>query len=446
MKPSLPQGMRDFLPKALQKRNYIFDTIRTVMELYAFVPIETPSVENLSTLLGKYGDEGDKLIFKILNNGDYLKKADKAAIDKLDSDGLSGSISKRGLRYDLTVPFARYVVMNQNELAFPFKRYQIQPVWRADRPQKNRYREFFQCDADVIGSRSMLYEAELTQIYDEVFSRLNLPVNIRINNRKILSAIITEIAPNAPVSGIIGAIDKIDKIGIDKVIDQVASRNEGANVSLLRSYLECKTLDDLTGLSLNSIELNTGVSELREVFNYIDLKSVKNNIVFDPTLARGLDYYTGCIYEVCAIHNPSVSIGGGGRYDNLTEIFGLKNMSGVGISFGADRIYNMLDEENLWPAADNQNSVTLIATDSEEALRAGYRLAQTLRAQEIAVSVYPEATKWKKQFKYADQISARYVIIIGQRELEEKRYQVKNMMTGDQNSYDIGGIAEYLST
>ena len=443
MKPGLPQGVRDFLPAVVNRRNYIFNTVRKVTERYGFVPIETPSVENLSTLLGKYGDEGDKLIFKILNNGDFLKKADQQALTDGNSDALASSISKRGLRYDLTVPFARYVVMNQNELAFPFKRYQIQPVWRADRPQKNRYREFYQCDADVVGSDSLLFEAEFVQIYDQVFSALKLPVVIRLNNRKILTAIAEIVAPDLSPGRLIGAIDKIDKIGVDRVIDNIAQLSSEAHVDVLRQYLTAGELGDIKSLS-DHAELQEGISELETVYKYLESYTSVNKVEWDLTLARGLDYYTGCIYEVAAEHDRSVSIGGGGRYANLTEMFGLKNMPGVGISFGADRIYNMLDDLGLWPEANSTDALVLIATDSEQALQKGYEVAMALREQECKVSVYPEPAKWKKQFKYADQIRARYVLTIGENELSRGQYALKDMQDGVQNTYTLEGLREVL--
>jgi len=442
MKPSLPQGVRDFLPDTVQKRNYLFNTIRTVMQRFAFVPIETPSIENLNTLTGKYGDEGDKLIFKILNNGDYLKKANKDFIAEGNSDKLIPSIAKRGLRYDLTVPFARYVVMNRNELSFPFKRYQIQPVWRADRPQKNRYREFFQCDADIVGSESLMYEAELMQIYDQVFDELRLPVTIRINNRKILTGISQKVSSVLSPVDIISAIDRIDKVGIENVKNDILSKDDQADVDLLGRYLSAQDIKELNDID-HPLILN-GIKELQSVFIFLDEYIFKNSLRWDPKLARGLDYYTGCIFEVAADHNTSVSIGGGGRYANLTEIFGVKDMSGVGISFGADRIYNMLNELGLWPEATQQTGLILIASDSDNGIQRGFNLSSILRNQGFKVSNYPEPAKWKKQFKYADQIGAHHVIIIGEQELLESKYSVKNLKSGEQRTFSLEELKSYL--
>ncbi|MEL7021693.1 MAG: histidine--tRNA ligase, partial [Bacteroidota bacterium] len=341
MKPSIPKGTRDFLPEQVLKRNYIFDTIRKVFVKYGYQPIETPTMENLATLTGKYGEEGDRLLFKVLNNGDFLAKANKHALENADSKALLSSISKRGLRYDLTVPFARFVVMHQNNISFPFKRYQIQPVWRADRPQKGRYQEFYQCDVDVVGSDSLMYEAELVQIYDEVFARLNLDVVIKVNNRKVLEGIAEVAQIRDKFVAMTVAIDKLDKIGLDGVKrEMLKSEISDEAIEIVSNALQLKTLDELRQLFENSETGQKGVEELTAFYTYLNVQPATNKIEFDITLARGLNYYTGCIFEVKASPTayPNLvmgSIGGGGRYDDLTSVFGMKGMSGVGVSFGA---------------------------------------------------------------------------------------------------------------
>ncbi|MEL6987422.1 MAG: histidine--tRNA ligase, partial [Bacteroidota bacterium] len=345
MKPSIPKGTRDFLPEEVFKRNYIFDTIRQAFEIHAYVPIQTPSMENLSTLTGKYGDEGDQLLFKVLNNGDYLAKANQEAYENKDSKKLTPSISKRGLRYDLTVPFARYVVMHQNDLSFPFKRYQIQPVWRADRPQKGRYQEFYQCDADVVGSDSLMYEAELVQIFDQVFNALKLDVTIKINNRKLLQGIVEVAGIKDHFQNFTVAIDKLDKIGMDKVKIEMLNKGIPAeSIDKLVTLLGYKTLDEFENAFEHSEVGMKGVEELRTFHKYIDSYPLQNKLEFDITLARGLNYYTGCILEVKSNEVAIGSIAGGGRYDDLTGVFGMKGVSGVGISFGAARIFDCLQE------------------------------------------------------------------------------------------------------
>ena len=359
MKPSIPKGTRDFLPQQVNRRNYIFDIIRSVFVKYGYQSIETPVMENLSTLTGKYGEEGDRLLFKVLNNGDFLKKADAAALEAGDSTKVIPSISKRGLRYDLTVPFARFVVMYQNDLSFPFKRYQIQPVWRADRPQKGRYQEFYQCDVDVVGSDSLSYEAELVQIYDEVFGKLGVKTITRINNRKVLAGI-AEVAgiPDQMVEMTV-AIDKLDKIGLDGVVNELRQREIGETaIEQISTILEVKDLDALATALQSSETGMQGVEEIKTVFAYLEGYELSNQLQFDVTLARGLNYYTGCIFEVNVdtVAHPDVkmgSIGGGGRYADLTSVFGLKNMPGVGVSFGAERIYDVLEELELFPAEDS---------------------------------------------------------------------------------------------
>ncbi|MEM9258453.1 MAG: histidine--tRNA ligase, partial [Bacteroidota bacterium] len=380
MKPSIPKGTRDFLPAEVRRRNYIFGVIKKYFRRFGYQPIETPVMENLATLTGKYGEEGDRLLFKVLNNGDYLKKANAEDLAAKASNKVTSQISKRGLRYDLTVPFARYVVMHQNDLAFPFKRYAIMPVWRADRPQKGRYQEFYQCDADVVGSDSLLYEAELTQLLDGVFSELGLKAVIRLNNRKILAGL-AEIAGMADnMMDMTIAIDKLDKIGVAGVTKELQARGAGAGaVQVILQFLEAKSLDSVAPLLAASEVGQQGIAELQEVFDLVNTQPVNNRIEFDVTLARGLNYYTGCIYEVAvdtdAPGQENIrmgSIAGGGRYADLTSIFGMKDQSGVGISFGAERIYDVLEELGLFPAAAEEDLQYLILCLDQEALTHGF--------------------------------------------------------------------------
>jgi histidyl-tRNA synthetase len=450
MKPSIPKGTRDFLPQQVNRRNYIFDTIRTVFVKYGYQAIETPVMENLSTLTGKYGEEGDRLLFKVLNNGDFLNKADEQALKERNSTALIPSISKRGLRYDLTVPFARYVVMYQNDLSFPFKRYQIQPVWRADRPQKGRYQEFYQCDVDVVGSDSLSYEAELVQIYDEVFGKLGIKTVTRINNRKILAGI-AEVAgiPDQMVDMTV-AIDKLDKIGIEGVRKELGERGIGeAAVAKIEEILAIKALADLkTALAASETGL-LGVEEITQVFAYLDGYEFKNTLQFDITLARGLNYYTGCIFEVNVDTDahPTVkmgSIGGGGRYADLTSVFGMKNMPGVGVSFGAERVYDVLEELALFPAEDAAAlKVLLIAFDEGSHLYA-FRCLNQLRAANINADLYPEPTKLKKQMKYANDRNVPYVILIGENEVTSGQLSFKNMESGEQEKLSTTEIITKL--
>ncbi len=446
MKPSLPKGVRDFTPQQITKRNYIFETIKKVFIKYGYQPIETPVMENLSTLTGKYGEEGDRLLFKILNNGDYLSKANKAALEKLNSNALTSSISKRGLRYDLTVPFARFVVQHQNDITFPFKRYQIQPVWRADRPQKGRYQEFYQCDVDVVGSDSLMYEAELVQIYDEVFSNLNLPVIIKVNNRKVLAGM-------AEVAGIADkmidmtmAIDKLDKIGIEGVRGEMQKRGiSNEAISTIEQILEITKLSPLKEAFINSEIGTKGVEELEQFHQYFDLKTPTNEVVFDVTLARGLNYYTGCIFEVKAKGVKMGSIGGGGRYDDLTGMFGLKNVSGVGVSFGAERIYDVLEELEGFPKEDTSAlKVLLTAFDADSHLY-GFSCLNWLRAAGINADLYPTPSKMNKQLKYANTRNVPFVVIIGKNEMDTGQLSVKNMNTGEQQSMTIEDLIQFLS-
>lgn len=451
MKPSIPKGTRDFTPAQVIKRNFIFDTIKSVFIKYGYQPIETPVMENLSTLTGKYGEEGDKLLFKVLNNGDFLSKADAAALDAKDSAKLIPSISKRGLRYDLTVPFARFVVMNQNEIAFPFKRYQIQPVWRADRPQKGRYQEFYQCDVDVVGSDSLVYEAELTQIYDEVFDQLGVDVVIKINNRKVLNGLAEAAGIPEQFMDMTIAIDKLDKVGMDGVKKEMTQKGipETAQdkIEQMLKVTDLKALKPLLEASETGLK---GIEELETVFDLLDLRTIKNKLVFDVTLARGLNYYTGCIYEVQADTEsyPNLkmgSIGGGGRYADLTSVFGLKNVSGVGVSFGAERIYDVMDELNLFPTAADQSLQVLFVSFDEPTFKYAFRALGKLRKAGINADLYPEPTKVKKQMKYANARNVPYTILVGSNEMEQELLTLKTMETGEQAQLSLEDIIAQLS-
>jgi histidyl-tRNA synthetase len=438
MKPSIPKGTRDFSPEQVLKRNYIFDAIRSVFIKYGYQPIETPAMENLATLTGKYGEEGDRLLFKVLNNGDFLAEADATALEQRDSRKIVASISKRGLRYDLTVPFARFVVMHQNEVAFPFKRYQIQPVWRADRPQKGRYQEFFQCDADVVGSGALVYEAELAQIYDEVFAQLRLPVIIKVNNRKILAGMAEVAGIESLLVDMTVAIDKLDKIGMDGVQKEMSERGiSAAAIEKITAILQADSIETLRPWLAESEIGRLGVQELETFFTYLNTAQSVNEVKFDITLARGLGYYTGCIFEVQAKGVQMGSIGGGGRYDNLTGVFGLDGVSGVGISFGAERIYDVLEELKLFPAdTANTLKVLLIAFDDATHLYAFQQL-QRLRAAGINADLYPEPAKLKKQMKYANDRQVPYVILIGEEEMASGEVTLKNMVAGTQEKKSI---------
>jgi histidyl-tRNA synthetase len=441
MKPSIPKGTRDFLPFEVRRRDYIFNVIRKHFCRFGYQPIETPVMENLATLTGKYGEEGDKLLFKVLNNGDFLGKANADDLANKDSNKVLSSISKRGLRYDLTVPFARYVVMHQNDLAFPFKRYAIMPVWRADRPQKGRYQEFYQCDADVVGSESLLYEAELTQLLDGVFHELGLKAVIRLNNRKILAGL-AEIAGMADnMMDMTITIDKLDKIGWDKVAEELGNRGADAGaINVIKQFLDATDLAGVAPLLANSEVGKQGISELQEVFDLIASQPTNNRIEFDVTLARGLNYYTGAIWEVAvdtdAPGQESIkmgSIAGGGRYADLTSNFGMKDMPGVGVSFGAERIYDVLEELNAFPADAAEDLQYLLLCLDDEALAHGFGLVSRLRARGVHADLYPKAAKLNKMMKYADQRNAPKVVIIGSREAESGEYSVKTMGTGEQH-------------
>lgn len=443
-KPSIPKGTRDFSPAEMMRRTYIFETIKSVFRTYGFAPLETPSMENLSTLLGKYGDEGDKLLFKILNSGDY-------------SAGLSENemrnalkICEKGLRYDLTVPFARYVVQHQNEISFPFKRYQVQPVWRADRPQKGRYREFYQCDVDVIGSRSLLNEVELIQIVERVFKRLKINVTLKMNNRKILFGIAESIGHADKMMDITVAIDKLEKIGIENVKAELAERGlEQEAIDKLQPILELSgsnseklsKLQEVIGGSETGVK---GIEEMREIFGYAESLGVDLPIELDLSLARGLNYYTGAIFEVKAMDFAIGSICGGGRYDDLTGIFGLPNTSGVGISFGADRIYDVMVGLDLFPEEVNFTTKVLFVNLGAEEQLASLQIIKGLRDAGVAAEIYPESAKMKKQMEYANRRMIPYVVIIGSNELQERKATVKNMRTGEQCGVDFDAVVEYL--
>ena len=444
-KPSVPKGTRDFTPEQVSKRNYIFDTIKKVFIKYGYQPIETPTMENLATLTGKYGEEGDKLLFKVLNNGDFLKKADRQAITDGNSAKLIPSISKRGLRYDLTVPFARFVVMHQNEISFPFKRYQIQPVWRADRPQKGRYQEFYQCDVDVVGSDSLMYEAELVQIYDEVFATLSINAEIKVNNRKILEGIAEAAGIADQFMDMTVAIDKLDKIGMEGVRKELAGRGieEGA-INRIEEMLGVTSLAPLKELFANSPAGLKGIEELEAFHSYFDLKLSTNEVVFDITLARGLSYYTGCIFEVKAKDVKMGSIGGGGRYDDLTGNFGLKNVSGVGVSFGAARIFDVMEELDLFPIERGDSLKLLFVTFDDAAHKYAFGCLNKVRAAGINADLYPTPAKMKKQMKYANDRKTPFVAVIGSNEMEVNKVQLKNMETGEQSLLSIEEVIEQL--
>jgi histidyl-tRNA synthetase len=458
-KPSLPKGTRDFSPVEMVNRNYIYDTIKTVFKKYGYAEIQTPSMENLQTLTGKYGDEGDKLIFKILNSGEFLNEPKKKSFDFAQDDNsnkLVSLISEKALRYDLTVPFARYVVMHQSEINFPFKRFQVQPVWRADRPQKGRYREFYQCDADVVGSPSLLNEAEFILIYHEALTNLGLKdFDIKINNRKILSGIAEIIGKPELIVDMTVAIDKLDKIGFDGVTKELLERGfTGADVQKLEPVIMLKgsNLEKLESLKsvLATSEIGLkGIAEIETVFNYVSKLTthnpqLANTIELDITLARGLNYYTGCIFEVKTNEVAMGSIGGGGRYDDLTGMFGLKDLTGVGISFGADRIYDVLEQLNLFPKSAAQGTKVLISNFDELAELYALPILQQLRAQGIAAELYPSAAKLKKQMSYADGKNIPYVILIGGDEMESGLLTLKNMESGEQEKLDINSIIEKL--
>lgn len=437
-KPSIPKGTRDFSPVEMSKRNYIFNTIKSVYELYGFKQIETPAMETLQTLLGKYGEEGDKLLFKVLNSGDYLNKIDRAELEEANALRLSTKICEKGLRYDLTVPFARFVVMHREELQMPFKRYQIQPVWRADRPQKGRYREFYQCDADIVGSDSLLNEVELMQIIDTVFSRFGIRVQIKINNRKLLTGIAEYIGEADKIVDITVAIDKLDKIGLDQVNAELAANGLSEEaiaklqpIILLSGTTEEKLQKMAELLSASEMGMK-GIEETRFIFNILEQAGLKNELQLDLTLARGLNYYTGAIFEVKALDVQIGSITGGGRYDNLTGIFGMPGLSGVGISFGADRIYDVLNTLDLYPQDTTTGTRLLFVNFGEAETAYCMPVAAEARRRGIATEIYPDKVKMKKQMAYANANAIPFVAMAGEDEINKGIFALKDMNTGEQ--------------
>ena len=445
-KPSIPKGTRDFSPLEMSRRQYIFDTVRGVFRTFGFSPLETPAMENLSTLLGKYGDEGDKLLFKILNSGDYAANLSAEEVRN------ASKICEKGLRYDLTVPFARYVVQHQNEITFPFKRFQIQPVWRADRPQKGRYREFYQCDVDIIGSRSLLNEAELVEIVECVFRKLGIAVTLKINNRKILYGIAETIGHADKMTDITVAIDKLEKIGLDNVNAELRERGlDDAAIDALQPILELTGSNDGKLQKLSEILAQSqtgmkGIEEMRTLFGYIERAGVAIDVELDLSLARGLNYYTGAIFEVKARDFAIGSICGGGRYDNLTGIFGLPDVSGVGISFGADRIYDVMTGLDLFPENVDCSTFALFANLGADEEAASLKLLATLRKSGISAEIYPESAKMKKQMEYADRRKIPFVVIVGSRELETRCATVKDMRSGEQTQVEFDNMAEFFNT
>ncbi len=449
-KPSIPKGTRDFTPQVMARRNYIFSTIRQVFEKYGYQAIETPAMENLSTLLGKYGEEGDKLLFKILNSGDFLSKVDRTKLIATETLKLATQISEKGLRYDLTVPFARFVVQHRNELTFPFKRYQMQPVWRADRPQKDRYREFYQCDVDVIGSDSLLNELDIIRMIDEVFQALHIQVVVKINNRKLLSGIAQMIGHPDKLTDITTAIDKLDKMGVENVYKELEAKGLDADaIAMLEPIINLsgdnrKKLQCLKETLGSTADGSKGILELELLLDYLEKVSLTSEIEIDQALARGLNYYTGAIIEVKAADVQIGSICGGGRYDNLTGIFGLPNVSGVGVSFGADCIYDVMNELTLFPV-DALSSIQLFIVNfgEKEALH-GLQLLEKIQQAGIHAELYPDADKMKKQMKYANQKQIPYVLLVGEQEMETERYSLKNMETGEQQKLTFEEVLEVV--
>ena len=454
MKPSTPKGTRDFLPRQVRKRQYLFDVVREQFRRFGYAPIETPAMENLDTLTGKYGEEGDQLLFKVLNNGDFLARADHHALDRRDSAAAAPSLARRGLRYDLTVPFARYVVQHRNELQLPFKRSCIAPVWRADRPQRGRYQEFYQCDADVVGSDSLVYEAELVRLFQRVYTALGLRVVIRVNHRDVLQGI-------AEISGVgadnfaalVTAVDKLDKIGADRVAMELTNRGVAEEAARRAVGLLAETdLERWTTLFAASDAGRRGTAAVGEVLALVASLGQAQRVAFDPTLARGLSYYTGCIFEVVvdteAAGQEGVvmgSIGGGGRYANLTEAFGGRELSGVGISFGAERIYDVLEELDAWPEAVGTGRQILLAALDDESLAWAFAKTDELRAAGLAADCYPEAGKPKKPLRYADAEGIPYVALVGTREREAGKLAVKHLASGEQEALTVAGVVARLT-
>ena len=451
-KTGVPKGTRDFSAEQIAKRNYIIDKIKKNFENYGFAPIETPSFEKLSTLMGKYGEEGDRLIFKILNSGEFLQKTDTETLLSKDSKKLVPQISEKALRYDLTVPFARYVVQHQNELVFPFKRYQIQPVWRADRPQKGRFREFYQCDADVVGSNSLWQDVEFALLYDQVFTDLEIPVSIKINNRKILTGLAGLIDEKDKFTEFITALDKLDKIGKEGVMEEMLKKGISKN-----SISKIEKIFDFSGNNKQKLELLKnllsdsatgleGIEELEFVLQKVEEAGINNEVEFDITLARGLNYYTGSIYEITAKNVEMGSIGGGGRYDDLTGIFGLKNLGGIGISFGLDRIYLVMEELGLFKDVEIPKPQILFINFGEKEAEYSLKALQKLRKKNIKSELYPDAVKMKKQMNYAHKRGIPFVAMAGSREMENGSFSLKNMQTGEQKEVNLEQLIEELQS
>lgn len=447
-KPSIPKGTRDFGPQLMVRRNYIFDTIRSVFRKYGYQPIETPAMENLSTLLGKYGDEGDKLLFRILNSGDFLNGVPVS--ENTSSENIVLKITEKGLRYDLTVPFARFVVQYRNDIVFPFKRYQIQPVWRADRPQKGRYREFYQCDVDVVGSDALINEAELVEIVDDVFNALNIKVLVKINNRKILAGIAAYIGMPERLTDITVAIDKLDKIGLENVNTELAAKGVDAEaIEKLQPILfmhgtSREKLSKLNEIIGNEEMGRKGIEEISSLFDYLDAMNLALEYELDLTLARGLNYYTGAIFEVKAVDVVMGSICGGGRYDNLTGVFGLEGVSGVGISFGADRIYDLMTELQLFPEDTSETTQLLFTNFGKEEEKFCLPLLRSARKMGVNAEIYPDTDKMKKQLRYADQKQIPYVVLAGEEEVKSNSVTVKHMKSGEQHQLKADDFIPWL--
>lgn len=450
-KPAIPKGTRDFSPSEMSRRNYIFNTIREVFSLFGFKCIETPSMENLSTLMGKYGEEGDKLLFKILNSGDWVSALNDVDLESHSLGALTSKVSEKGLRYDLTVPFARFVVQHRNEIQFPFKRYQIQPVWRADRPQKGRYREFYQCDADVVGSDSLYNEVELLQMIDMVFSRLRINIVIKLNNRKVLAGIAEILGVPDQIVDITVAIDKIDKIGMEGVVAELKEKNiPDEAIEKLKPILAidgtiAERLTTLRELLANSEIGCKGLDELEFIVNQTNRLGLTAKLELDVSLARGLNYYTGAIIEVKAADVAIGSISGGGRYDNLTGVFGMPGVSGVGISFGADRIYDVLNALNLYPDATEEGTEVLFLNLGDAEATCSLKIIKQLRDAGVSAEIYPDGAKMKKQMTYANDTKVRYVAIVGSSEMETRSVTVKDMSTGDQEGVSFDNVVNYFT-
>ncbi|OFY49049.1 MAG: histidine--tRNA ligase [Bacteroidetes bacterium GWF2_41_31] len=447
----IPKGTRDFNPDQMIKRNFLFDTIKTVFQQYGYLPIETPSMENLSTLMGKYGEEGDKLLFKVLNSGNYLSRVKPEMIQEESLGKITTQIAEKGLRYDLTVPFARFVVQHRNDLTFPFKRYQIQPVWRADKPQKGRYREFFQCDVDVIGSHSLLNEVELVRMIDDVFKKLNIEIVIKLNNRKILSGIAQTIDKPEMITDLTTAIDKLDKIGLEKVYEELQQKGfSQENIDRLAPIIHLQgdngqKLEALQELIGHTPEGSLGVTELKTVLQHLATLNIKAKVELDQSLARGLNYYTGAIIEVKAQNVQIGSICGGGRYDDLTSIFGLDGMSGVGVSFGADRIYDVMEELELFTENVHHTTQVLLVNFGEEEVGHSLLLLEKIQQAGIRAELYPDSDKLKKQMKYADQKGIPLVLLVGEEEIKSGSYNLKHMKTGLQENITIEQLIKMIN-